>query len=152
MAVNIRDEVYAPSHHRRWNKVLRSNKPVVLAEERCFYCDAETPPDERSVDHVISRSVGGTDDYINLVMACRRCNTLKEKFREQKRTRKHGALGAFEAFLLHLGGNHGVSAQLAERARVRYLAATAYLNYLSGAGSRLVTISDLTDALKAARL
>jgi len=39
----------------------------------CVYCGnvADT------VDHVVSRSKGGTDALHNLVAACRRCNTLR---------------------------------------------------------------------------
>jgi hypothetical protein len=46
------------------------------ANERCEYCHA----DERwqfvrfTLDHIQPRSVGGTDESINLALACRNCN------------------------------------------------------------------------------
>lgn len=50
-------------------------RDLVLAKNdgRCVYCGA--PAD--TIDHVIPRSKGGTDDPDNLVPACRDCNSRK---------------------------------------------------------------------------
>lgn len=41
---------------------------------KCQYCSATR---RLTVDHVIPRSRGGTDDWCNLVICCERCNTKK---------------------------------------------------------------------------
>jgi 5-methylcytosine-specific restriction endonuclease McrA len=43
----------------------------------CQYCLCKIPYSQATRDHVYPRSHGGTNDAFNLVLACRRCNTLK---------------------------------------------------------------------------
>lgn len=40
----------------------------------CRYCGAQAPDVPLTVDHVIPRALGGSDDPTNLVTACRDCN------------------------------------------------------------------------------
>ncbi len=40
----------------------------------CYYCGAEAD----TVDHLVPRAKGGTDDMDNLVAACRSCNYSKQ--------------------------------------------------------------------------
>ena len=40
----------------------------------CRYCGASAPDVEITVDHVIPKALGGTDEPSNLCAACRRCN------------------------------------------------------------------------------
>lgn len=48
---------------------------------RCVYCGATYQAGARlSVDHVVSRKRGGSDDYTNLVTACLPCNEDKAHF------------------------------------------------------------------------
>lgn len=48
---------------------------------QCVYCGAAYQWGARlSVDHVISRKRGGSDDYTNLVCACLPCNKDKAHF------------------------------------------------------------------------
>lgn len=44
---------------------------------RCAYCPAELDVTTVTVDHVIPRSRGGTNDLGNLVLACWPCNKSK---------------------------------------------------------------------------
>lgn len=53
---------------------------------RCHYCGKEMCDngtgehfvnDGISIDHITPTSQGGTDDLINLILACRRCNVKK---------------------------------------------------------------------------
>jgi hypothetical protein len=46
----------------------------LAAEAVCAYCDAAGP---LTVDHLLPRISGGTDDGHNLVRACRSCNSSK---------------------------------------------------------------------------
>jgi hypothetical protein len=43
----------------------------------CRYCGRRAPAVEIEVDHVVPRSMGGTDDLTNLVAACFECNSGK---------------------------------------------------------------------------
>lgn len=54
----------------------------------CAYCGCELEYSNMQVDHVIPRANGGTNDFNNLLPACRSCNHRKgtstvESFRKQ---------------------------------------------------------------------
>jgi len=55
----------------------------------CFYCGKDlhgASPQEITLDHLLSREDGGTNDAENLVTACRHCNSgLERKLEEMKR-------------------------------------------------------------------
>jgi hypothetical protein len=58
------------------------NKVWNKSDGHCYYCGVKIIPFGRddnsySVDHVIPRVRGGTDDIENLVPCCRRCNSSK---------------------------------------------------------------------------
>lgn len=42
----------------------------------CFYCGREMPPDDRTIEHVVSLVHGGSNRLENLVMAHSKCNEL----------------------------------------------------------------------------
>jgi 5-methylcytosine-specific restriction endonuclease McrA len=64
---------------------LRKKRRERLAEAqnwRCCYCGnrmdgSGCEPNAPTFEHVIPRSLGGTDDEDNLVIACQRCNELR---------------------------------------------------------------------------
>ena len=43
----------------------------------CWFCGRELGPENSTIDHFKARSVGGTEDEDNLVLACYRCNVRK---------------------------------------------------------------------------
>jgi 5-methylcytosine-specific restriction endonuclease McrA len=73
---------------------------------RCFYCLRVFGADDWTLDHVVSRAAGGTDDESNAVAACAECNVdkgtmraddfLRALFRRQRLTSAelHGRLRA----------------------------------------------------------
>jgi hypothetical protein len=84
-----------------WDKgiVFRESSPISRAEEvtprrfnnatrqavwdktggKCWYCQEILKPWQSfSIDHVIPRSKGGTDELCNLVPCCRHCNSVKK--------------------------------------------------------------------------
>jgi hypothetical protein len=67
---------------RSRNQALAVARRVRLAGEqgwRCCYCGCRMDPDPSrpdgvTIEHVIPKALGGTNDWINLVAACNRCN------------------------------------------------------------------------------
>ena len=58
----------------------------------CVYCDEDLSAAEIHMDHVIPESQGGTTDYNNLQVTCRKCNLAKgvlseHEFSDRLRTR-----------------------------------------------------------------
>jgi 5-methylcytosine-specific restriction endonuclease McrA len=52
----------------------------------CAYCGRRISLKEATVDHILPKSKGGEDSWINMVLACRRCN-LKKGSRTLKEAR-----------------------------------------------------------------
>lgn len=44
---------------------------------RCFYCEKLVSITSATKDHLVPKSKGGSNSIMNLVMACRHCNTAK---------------------------------------------------------------------------
>jgi hypothetical protein len=44
---------------------------------RCWYCENIIPSRHTTVDHVLPRARGGTNEWGNIVAACQKCNTKK---------------------------------------------------------------------------
>lgn len=71
----------------QWRRLLRAYK------FRCFYCGAKLLPANRTLDHKLPISRGGSNTIDNVVPACRPCNNRKlrmttEEFLERERSRK----------------------------------------------------------------
>lgn len=61
---------------RLWRLAAR-NRSTAAA---CFYCGAAFTPSgarQRTIDHRVPRSLGGSQRLANLVFACRSCNQRK---------------------------------------------------------------------------
>jgi 5-methylcytosine-specific restriction endonuclease McrA len=54
----------------------------------CVYCDDDLSNAEIHMDHVIPESQGGTTDYNNLQVTCRKCNLAKGVLSESAFTDK----------------------------------------------------------------
>lgn len=48
------------------------------AKGRCYYCGAEVPPRELTMDHIVPIARGGKSTRNNLVTACKECNNRKK--------------------------------------------------------------------------
>jgi 5-methylcytosine-specific restriction enzyme A len=65
-----------PSRHERGygNDWYRTSRLILIRDNHiCHYCGAHAT----TVDHVISKAKGGSDDHTNLVAACASCNASK---------------------------------------------------------------------------
>ncbi|RPI69214.1 MAG: HNH endonuclease [Ignavibacteriae bacterium] len=59
-----------------FKKIELSRKNILRRDGfQCMYCGERKPP--LTVDHIIPRSRGGTDQWENLVCACIKCNNRK---------------------------------------------------------------------------
>lgn len=62
-------------------RISAQTKSVVAARARncCEYClcQAKFSPDSFSIEHIIPRARGGTDEMNNLALACQGCNGFK---------------------------------------------------------------------------
>lgn len=45
---------------------------------RCYYCDAQIPPKELTMDHLVPIIRGGKSVKSNIVTACKECNNKKK--------------------------------------------------------------------------
>ncbi len=60
----------------RWGTVPFSKKNVLRRDRKtCQYCGAVNV--ELTIDHIIPRSMGGSSNWLNVVAACKRCNSRK---------------------------------------------------------------------------
>ena len=48
------------------------------AERKCYYCGAETAPNELTMDHIVPVIRGGKSTKNNVVPACKECNNKKK--------------------------------------------------------------------------
>lgn len=60
----------------QWGTVPFSKKNVMRRDRKtCQYCGAVNV--ELTIDHIIPRSVGGLSNWLNVVVACKKCNSKK---------------------------------------------------------------------------
>lgn len=77
-------EVVIMAWKPREKRVRPSKKRDRLHEEfgnACIYCLVSFEnllPRDRTVDHIVPRADGGTNDFTNLVSACRSCNSRRQ--------------------------------------------------------------------------
>lgn len=79
----ITEQYSLPSVVRLWHykkvpmkRIMLTRKNVLLRDNnQCQYCG--TTRGDMTVDHVIPKTMGGTDTWNNLVCSCSRCNNKK---------------------------------------------------------------------------
>jgi 5-methylcytosine-specific restriction endonuclease McrA len=55
----------------------------------CHYCYIQLEPDDATVDHLVPKSRGGTNDRSNLVLSCKRCNEEKSNLTDSEYVNSH---------------------------------------------------------------
>ena len=69
----VRLQIY---FYRPFNRVIKSRKNILRRDgHTCQYCGKKNTT--LTVDHVIPRHKGGSDNWDNLVCACQHCNLIK---------------------------------------------------------------------------
>lgn len=65
---------------RNFNATRKRAYKARLIEEfgcRCRYCGKRAKPEALTLDHIKPVSAGGTNNYENLALACKKCNEAK---------------------------------------------------------------------------
>lgn len=64
---------------RNFERAPALTKEMLLARDRftCAYCAQRFPSAQLDMEHVVPRSKGGADSWMNLVTACKACNCRK---------------------------------------------------------------------------
>jgi 5-methylcytosine-specific restriction endonuclease McrA len=67
------------SRHKKRTGIKKSVRFAVLRRDgfRCVYCGADASEKKLHIDHVMPKSLGGSDDIENLVASCDECNLGK---------------------------------------------------------------------------
>ncbi|WP_386681890.1 HNH endonuclease [Loktanella sp. R86503] len=70
----VRDFAKVHGGHERKHYDVYETHVLELDDHRCHYCGSTG---SLTMDHVVPKSLGGSDHYSNLVAACRTCNSSK---------------------------------------------------------------------------
>lgn len=83
----------------RWDVGIKRDKRYPMWRERealferdgraCWYCNAEMPDGDMTVEHLISRDKGGSDHLDNLVLAHQRCNLAADNLPLRRKIELH---------------------------------------------------------------
>jgi 5-methylcytosine-specific restriction endonuclease McrA len=70
----------AIKHERNASRALRQSSwwKNKLSRGRCYYCGAQMPPKELTMDHIVPIIRGGRTVKNNVVTACKPCNNRKK--------------------------------------------------------------------------
>lgn len=69
---------YHFGYHGINNRSLSLRSIYSICKGICQYCLQKIPFSEATKDHIYPKSLGGTNDDFNVVMACRSCNSMKD--------------------------------------------------------------------------
>ncbi len=62
----------------RFSGVVCNRTNIILRDKnKCQYCGNNFPTEQLTLDHVIPKSRGGKNTWLNLVAACKKCNQKK---------------------------------------------------------------------------
>lgn len=77
---SIRAKAFKAYQEGRWqiHDLLENNIAKIQSPDNCWYCGRRVKnPKELTIDHIIPRSKGGTNDMDNVFMVCKNCNSSK---------------------------------------------------------------------------
>lgn len=106
-----------PSVVRLWyykkvpvKRIMLTRKNVIMRDDgRCQYCGTTKGP--MTVDHIVPKTMGGSESWTNLVCACARCNNKKGN-----RTPEQAEMGLIRkptrpSYITFIQRNYGVADQ-----------------------------------------
>lgn len=76
----IRSKAFKAYIEGRWriHDLFEINVEKVLHNNYCWYCGAEIMPTKLTIDHVFPQSKGGKNEFNNIIMVCKTCNSSKQ--------------------------------------------------------------------------
>lgn len=79
LKIRVPEIIVLKSGHAPTKKVMPFSKKNLLRRDRqtCQYCGCRPGPHLLTMDHVHPRSQGGKSSWLNCVMSCKSCNTVK---------------------------------------------------------------------------
>jgi 5-methylcytosine-specific restriction endonuclease McrA len=106
-----------PSVVRLWQyrkvpfkSIMLTRKNVIIRDgNRCQYCGSSKGP--MTVDHVVPRTIHGTDTWTNLVCACAKCNNRKGDRTPEQAGLKLLKRPTRPSYIMFIQRDHEVSAQ-----------------------------------------
>jgi len=85
---NVPAVLILKDYQKNKSYVRMSKKNVYLRDEHtCQYCGTHCDTKNRTVDHVLPLCRGGKSTWLNLVTACKKCNSIKGAETRMKPTR-----------------------------------------------------------------
>lgn len=77
----LRAKAYKAYRDGRWrvHDLSLFNLSKVVNNGVCWYCGRDLPPQMLTADHVFPRAKGGTNDFDNIILVCKSCNSSKGK-------------------------------------------------------------------------
>ena len=63
-------------------------RKLIYFTEKCFYCEKPMKKGQVTKDHVLAKSLGGTNSKKNIVNCCKVCNTFKSNMTVEQFTLK----------------------------------------------------------------
>jgi len=91
--------------YKQYAKIkIKLNKASLLQRDQfeCQYCGHEVSEKSATVDHVIPKSRGGKSTWINYVIACKPCNSLKGNRTPEEANMTLLSNPAYPHYLAHL--------------------------------------------------
>lgn len=77
---SVRSKAYKAYEEGSWHihDLLENNIAKIQNPDVCWYCGRKVDnPKELTIDHIIPRSKGGTNDMDNIFLVCKTCNSSK---------------------------------------------------------------------------
>ena len=77
-------EVVSNKHISRKNSHWTRRKRIQLFyqyEGKCYWCGKQLEFNVATLEHIIPKSIGGTNAYENLTIACQSCNSKKVNYK-----------------------------------------------------------------------
>lgn len=74
-AIILQDYLYRPSKRKKLS--YRKSSVLKRDDHQCQYCGCRPPKNSLTIDHILPKSRGGKNSWLNTVAACKSCNTQK---------------------------------------------------------------------------
>ena len=100
---------------------VKLQKLLFLQGGKCFFCGRQLAEGEGSIEHLVAKSLGGTDALDNLVAICKNTNALMEDMSvKQKLQLVLNQSGTFSCPTFNVGAGSRVETKIAPKGAMQY--------------------------------